>query len=158
MTVRRSAHTVVVLVIGALMAAMLALPAQAAPTGGDGETPATGPDSSSTPAEPEPVMPAPEFTMKELGPPPKGRSTDFVVDRRWYGMQVKFSRLETEFIAYGGGSCAAMMGQVPGAGWILAANCASLSSAAAWARSRGNCLAVNVYFAPGLVNPWYWNC
>ncbi|MCW2834095.1 MAG: hypothetical protein JWN68_2048, partial [Nocardioides sp.] len=43
MTVRRSAHTVVVLVIGALMAAMLALPAQAAPTGGDGETPATGP-------------------------------------------------------------------------------------------------------------------
>lgn len=158
MIVRRSAHAVAVLVIGALMAAMLALPAHAAPTGGNDEARATVPGSTSTTTATEPVMPAPEFTMKELRPPPRTTSTDFVVDRKWYGMQVKFSRLETEFIAYGGGSCAALMSQVPGAGWILAANCAALSSAAGWARSRGNCLAVNVYFAPGLVNPWYWNC
>jgi hypothetical protein len=150
---------VVVLVIGALMTAMLALPAQAAPTSTTNDTPATVPGSATTTTTTEPVMPTREFTTKELGPPPaKGNTTDFVVDRKWYGLQVKFSRLETEFIAYGGGSCAAMMSQVPGAGWILAVNCAALSSAAAWARSRGNCLAVNVYFAPGMVNPWYWNC
>lgn len=158
MKVRRSAHMMVVLVMGALMTTLLALPAQAASTSGTDETPAAVSGSASTTAVTAPVMPEREFMTRELGPQPKGPGTDFVVDRKWYGLQVKFSKLETEFIAYGGGSCAAMMSQVPGAGWILAANCATLSSAAAWARGKGNCLAVNVYFAPGLANPWYWNC
>src|SRR5688572_372108 len=119
-------------------------------------SPALADDSTSTTTVTEPVMPAPEFTMKELGKPSKGPSTSFATDAKWYGMQVKFSKLETEFIGFGGGSCAAIMSQVPGVGWILAANCAALSSAAGWARSHGNCLAVNVYLAPGLANPWYW--
>lgn len=155
----RSVSAAVLLAASLLVAA----PAQAI-IADEGPTKPTRP----VPTVTEPALPPGTFLAEEEAAPGiraiyqaggKASSTDIRAVRKWYGMQVRFSRGETEFIGFGTASCAALVGLVaPPAGQILGAACGVLTVSADIAQHYGNCLAVNVYHAPGMVNPWYWHC
>lgn len=131
-----------------------------------------GGDNRPTVVTPQPPSEeyTPEFTVKEKKLPPiKGidgtdigsgsgeMSTMVDYDWKWWGLQVQFSKNENNRINYGGGYCAAVVGVVPVAGWILAMNCGVLSVRASQLRDQGRCLAINIY-TPSVYSLGSWNC
>lgn len=75
------------------------------------------------------------------------------VVKHWWGVDVRFSKSETESLANGGGACAGVLAKVP----YISTACTIVMGWALTGEAMHKCVAIKRYW-PGPTIPWYWGC
>lgn len=75
------------------------------------------------------------------------------VKKHWWGVDIRFSKSETERLSNGGGACAGILAKLP----YVSTTCAVVMGWALAGQAMHKCVAIKRYW-PGPTIPWYWGC